>query len=542
MFTENRLIHKANEGKYFDSSMKFSSKFLAPLAVAVVLIFSQIFPAFADFSDVNDQTNYQNSILWMQQNQVINGYEDGTFKPDKCVNRAEFLKMLFKTLSVDSGKSTAELFPDTPDSEWYAPYIRTAREHKTIEGYKDGKFRPDVCVKRAEAIKMASIEFTNNDIPEKKWKFQGIEGMPADTQDSKLWFYKYLEYALKTNTVGTKHIDISKAEEKGPYYYEFLPNDSMSRKEVAEMLYRMKAIKDNGEDYYYSSDKKAFYEQEQQSYTFYKPDALVLKDAKANFQLDQILLTSANGTNTSYPEGNTFEFDVYLERPDLKLKENKKYAIEMPLTVDLPPALQPRLMYLTDLKDTDPKSQTGSMCDRPRFPHRCSDTLTNDELKLPSKDYLLKITFEDDSYIAKKITVPIPKPLNQPEITAPAKDATTQGSKFNVTFKDVGADSYEVSATMCKNYGNNSINPCLDEINYKLNRSGNTFTIKNAGGETPSNNATVEVKDGQITLKSDALISFESDMSYTIIASSTGKNEDGAKTSISNSDMKDFKK
>lgn len=254
-----------------------------------------------------------------------------------------------------------------------------------------------------------------------------------------------------------------------------------------------------------------------------KIDPSTLKPAQANIQLDQILLTSV--------KDNTLEFDVYLERTDLNLKENKKYDIEMPLTSDLPLALQPKLMYISDVNDTNPES--GSMCDRPRFPHRCNETLSTSDMKLGSKDYLLKITFEDDSYIAKKISVKIPTPLSEPKITSPAEGATVQNSKFNVTFKDVGADTYDVSATMCEEYKNDGINPCLNEITYTLKRSGNTFTAENA---------TVEVKNGQITVKSDLAISFALDMSYTIIATANGKNSDGVKTLLRTSATQKFTK
>lgn len=262
-----------------------------------------------------------------------------------------------------------------------------------------------------------------------------------------------------------------------------------------------------------------------------KIDPLTLKPAQAEIQLDRILLTSVNSTNTQFFQGNTFEFDVYLERTDLNLKENKKYDIEMPLTSDLPLALQPKLMYLSDVNDTDPES--GSLCDRPRFPHRCSETLSADDMKLTSKDYLLKITFGDDSYIAKKISVKIPTPLSQPEIISPAEGSAVQNTKFNVTFKDVGADTYDVSATMCEEYQNDGINPCLSEITYQLKRSGDTFTTENA---------TVEVKNGQITVKSDLPISFALDMSYTIIATSNGKNTDGVKTLLRTSATQLFTK
>jgi hypothetical protein len=495
--------------------MKFSSKFLSLILLSLLLTST----ANADFSDVNDQTDYKDSIFWMKQNQVINGYIDGTFQPDKCVSRAEFLKMLFKTLGIDSSKSTAELFPDTPSTEWYAPYIRTAREHKTINGYEDGKFRPDNCVNRAEAIKMAEFEFNNGKIPQEP--ASPMLTYAKDVTEDK-WYHGHVSYALQSDIVGLNHATIDKSTDLGVII--FYPEKEMSRKEVAEMLYRIKTIKDNSQEVYTDS---------------YKPEPLVLKSAEVNFQLDQILLSTIDSNNTALLEGNTFEFDVYLERPDLKLKENKKYDIEMPLTVDLPLALQPKLMYLSDVDDTDPES--GSMCQRPSFPHRCSDTLINEELKLASKDYLLKITFEDDSYVAKKITVKIPTALNQPEIIAPAKDATVQNSKFNVTFKDVGADTYEVSATMCKEYGNDGINPCLDEKTYNLTRNGNTFTIKDSNGVIPSD-ASIEVKDGQITLKSNQTISFELDASYTIIATSTGKNSDSVKTLVRTSATKNYKK
>lgn len=262
-----------------------------------------------------------------------------------------------------------------------------------------------------------------------------------------------------------------------------------------------------------------------------KIDPSTLKPAQANIQLDQILLTSVNSTNTQFFQGNTLEFDVYLERTDLNLKENKKYDIEMPLTSDLPLALQPKLMYLSDVNDTNPES--GSMCDRPRFPHRCNETLSAADMKLGSKDYLLKITFEDDSYVAKKISVKIPTPLSQPEITFPLENTKVQNTKFNVSFKDVGADTYDVSATMCEEYKNDGINPCLNEVTYNLKRSGNTFTAENA---------TVEVKNGQITVKSNLPISFALDMSYTIIATTSGKNSDSVKTLLRTSATKQFKK
>jgi hypothetical protein len=162
-------------------------------------------------------------------------------------------------------------------------------------------------------------------------------------------------------------------------------------------------------------------------------------------------------------------------------------------------------------------------------------------MKLASKDYLLKITFEDGSYVAKKINVKIPTPLSKPEITFPIAGSTVQNSKFNVTFKDVGADTYDVSATMCEEYKDNGINPCLYEISYQAKREGNTFTLKDSNG-TSTNDATVTVKDGQINVKSNNPITFALDMSYTVIATDIGKNTDGVKTLLRTSATQLFTK
>ena len=303
--------------------MKNSSKILS-LFLSTLLISST---ANADFSDVNGKTEYRDSILWMKENNIINGYGDGSFKPNNCVNRAEFLKMLFKTLEIDSTKSKGELFPDTPESEWYAPYIRTAREHKTINGYADGKFRPNNCVSRAEAIKMAEFEFNSGKIPEEP--NSPMLTYAKDVTEDK-WYYGHIGYALQSDIVGLDHATIDKSTDLGVILFH--PEKEMSRKEVAEMLYRIKTIKDNSQEVYNNS---------------HKPKPLMNKSAEVNITIDQILLTSVDSTNTSYLSGNNFEFDVYLERTDLKLKEEKNETNL--LTVDLPLALQPKLMYMSDI-------------------------------------------------------------------------------------------------------------------------------------------------------------------------------------------------
>lgn len=210
--------------------------------------------AFGTFSDVNSSTDYSNAIHWMADNGVIDGYPDGSFQPDRCVNRVEMLKMLFLANETElySQEGTAgshyydDFFSDTDTDEWYWPYLDTALRNGVVEGYPDGTFKPSQCVNRVEAVKMSVLEFNNSQIPTVP---SGKEALnkPYDV-DSSAWYYNYIMKAINEDTVGLTH-----ATYHGGGTYNYYPGDSMTRKEVAEMLYRMKAVRDNGAEKYSTS-------------------------------------------------------------------------------------------------------------------------------------------------------------------------------------------------------------------------------------------------------------------------------------------------
>lgn len=219
-------------------------------------IFTTTAFAVSSFTDVNNGTYYKSAIDWMAQNEVINGYPDGSFGPDICVNRVELLKMLFKTLDVNIESYDANLFSDTPAGQWYTQYVIAGRARGTINGYPDGTFKPGQCVNRAEAIKMAILEFNNGEIPE-QW---GMFGNPYDIAQvtGEPWWMPYFRSAMGASSVGTEHFAKFNADWSGLGVdsdfanptYNFGPGESMTRKEVAEMLYRMKAMQDNNMEYY----------------------------------------------------------------------------------------------------------------------------------------------------------------------------------------------------------------------------------------------------------------------------------------------------
>lgn len=109
------------------------------------------------FGDVASTHPYLPAIEWGKSSGVLKGYPDGTFRADNPVNRAEFLKIIIEADSAADVSTATEqiLFPDVDDSAWFAPYVRYAKQHGIVDGYPDGTFRPDKTVNFAEALKIA---------------------------------------------------------------------------------------------------------------------------------------------------------------------------------------------------------------------------------------------------------------------------------------------------------------------------------------------------------------------------------------------------
>lgn len=102
-------------------------------------------------TDVPDRHWAADSIRKAVQLGIVNGYGDGTFKPDKQVNRAEFIVMLARALKLPENASTAVAFTDADKmAKWALPYIAQAEKRGLVSGYSDGTFRPDATITRAE--------------------------------------------------------------------------------------------------------------------------------------------------------------------------------------------------------------------------------------------------------------------------------------------------------------------------------------------------------------------------------------------------------
>ena len=106
------------------------------------------------FSDITD--NYTaTAVETLRLMGVLDGYGDGTFRPNAVLTRAQFCKMAVYAMNGSSelGRySTVTIFPDVKPSLWAASYINMAAKKGVIAGFADGKFKPNQTVTTGQAV------------------------------------------------------------------------------------------------------------------------------------------------------------------------------------------------------------------------------------------------------------------------------------------------------------------------------------------------------------------------------------------------------
>lgn len=99
------------------------------------------------FNDVAKDCWAANYIGYMQQFGIVTGYEDGSFRPDAPVTRAEFAAIASRFEKLTQGSKS---FTDVPDTHWAVKYINFAATRGWVTGYADGTFKPEHSITRAE--------------------------------------------------------------------------------------------------------------------------------------------------------------------------------------------------------------------------------------------------------------------------------------------------------------------------------------------------------------------------------------------------------
>lgn len=157
------------------------------------------------FSDVPESHPNDPAITFLKDKGVVKGYADGSFKPDRTITRAEFVKILI-ALRDPSDNDACKPPSDVTRKDWFYAPVCLAMQEKIVLGAKDGLFHPGDNVTLADASVMLARAY----------------GLHAD--DAKLW------YESAVRALGAAHA---------------IPDDvaavfmNLTRAQVAEMLWRL---------------------------------------------------------------------------------------------------------------------------------------------------------------------------------------------------------------------------------------------------------------------------------------------------------------
>lgn len=179
------------------------------IAFTFGLIPSLTFAMGTGFSDVSSDHEFHASLSYVQEMGIVSGYPDGTFQPEKTINRAELTKILAESQFASEIEGCTQTdFPDVASEDWFAPYVCAAVKVGVVAGYPDGTFKPAQTVNVAEASKMIVNSFEL-----------------ATENNSDVWFEGYLVALGEKSAIPT---GIEMAE------------DGLTRGQMAEIIFRLK--------------------------------------------------------------------------------------------------------------------------------------------------------------------------------------------------------------------------------------------------------------------------------------------------------------
>ncbi len=210
-------------------------RFLQKLGLFSLMLLLPITVSAQTFWDVPTHHKHHQAISRLSDVGVISGYQDGSFQPSRTVSRAEAVKLLItsvkskdlirKIMDSYSKDGYSSSFSDVPMHEWFGPYVTMARQYSIVGGYSDGSFKPHNTINFAEGLKIALETYGINVHSEH------FVRTPLLYMQGHEWFAPYFSYARSRNIINPDK-----------FYH---PAQLMTRGEFAEIIYRLKTIRED---------------------------------------------------------------------------------------------------------------------------------------------------------------------------------------------------------------------------------------------------------------------------------------------------------
>ena len=159
------------------------------------------------FTDVSADSWYNTPVSTLSAMGLIEGYEDGSFRPDNPITRAEFAAIAGRFFTDNDAIYEPGTFSDIEGAEWFADAVQAAKDHDIIGGYPDGTFKPNNPITRAEACSI--VNRTTKRVPDADHLLaeDQMRNWP-DNANTEAWYYAdmqeatnghYYDYVLDDN-------------------------------------------------------------------------------------------------------------------------------------------------------------------------------------------------------------------------------------------------------------------------------------------------------------------------------------------------------
>lgn len=253
--------------------------------------------------DIFDETPNKTAIEYLYQNNVVEGYPDHTFHPERTLNRAEFTTLISKSEKVDLRDYKSQCFPDTGVSEWFHPYVCAAKERDWVKGYPDRSFKPGNKINKVEALSILCRA--------QNWQTSAPSVQPFSDTALDQWYTPCISYALSKNFL----------EEKAGS--EFKPSEQITRRAFSEILFRSLITLANHSDSFKEDFAKALEEIDENT-------ELEVADTPRTVQSEEIEIKGESGQANEFKTYNVDFFENIILRepvPNIFYK-NEIYVLE----------------------------------------------------------------------------------------------------------------------------------------------------------------------------------------------------------------------
>ena len=129
------------------------NKKLLCAAVAAIMIST---PVMGAFPDVPENAYYMEAVIQTEKKGFFKGDDKGNFNPENTITRAEFTTLMCRIMGLEklAGEYATESFSDLDRAHWANGYVAIGAEKEVVNGYDDGTFRPSQGVTAEQAVKM----------------------------------------------------------------------------------------------------------------------------------------------------------------------------------------------------------------------------------------------------------------------------------------------------------------------------------------------------------------------------------------------------